>query len=399
MIYMVFFAYLIYAGLKIYISMQEIEFVKKARLKKEVILDKEGFLKAADYKIQTQKFDIISSFYEVLVFAFWIFFGLKYLQSFYTDESILNVVVAVDIFLVIGMLLSLPFDVYSTFVKDKKYGFSTIDKKTYIIDQVKSLVLSVVFGSLVIAIVSYIILNFTLWWFWSFILIFVIIIFINALYPTIIAPLFNKFKPLDDESLKESIVGLLKKAGLYSSGVFVVDASKRDNRLNAYFGGLGKSKRVVLYDTLIEKLSKNELLAVLGHELGHFKHKDILKNIAFMGSMIFVMFFIFGNLPQSLYHALGIKEGAFGLICMFLLLSPILSFIFMPLFGLLSRHAEYRADEYGSECQSKEALSSALMKLATENKSFPFSHKIFIAFYHTHPPLTKRLEALGVKFD
>ena len=149
-----------------------------------------------------------------------------------------------------------------------------------------------VFGSLVIWFLIWVIKVSALWWLWGFLGIFTLVILINVIYPTFIAPLFNKFSPLDEGELKDSIVSLMGKAGLVSSGIFTVDASKRDKRLNAYFGGLGKSKRVVLYDTLVEKLNKNELLAVLGHELGHFAHKDIFKNIGLMGVMLFVVFAI-----------------------------------------------------------------------------------------------------------
>jgi STE24 endopeptidase len=224
-------------------------------------------------------------------------------------------------------------------------------------------------------------------------------IVINVIYPTLIAPIFNKFTILKDEELKESIEKLLSSVGLKTDGVFTIDASKRDNRLNAYFGGLGKSKRVVLFDTLIEKLTKNELLAVLGHELGHFKHKDIIKNIAMIGTLLFIMFFIFGNLPQSLFDAIKIEKTPYSIIAMFLIFSPILSLFFMPLFGMVSRSNEYHADEFGAECESKEELASALMKLANENKSFPKSHPLFIFFYHSHPPLVERLKRLGVAID
>jgi STE24 endopeptidase len=152
---------------------------------------------------------------------------------------------------------------------------------------------------------------------------------------------------------------------------------------------------VVLFDTLLKKLNSNELLAVLGHELGHFKHKDILKNIALMALLLFALFALFGNLPSSVHEAFGIKGGAHSAIVIFLLLSSAISFFMMPVFGALSRRNEYKADEYGSECESKEALASALIKLADENKSFPRSHFLYIAFYHTHPPLIERLKALG----
>ena len=253
-----------------------------------------------------------------------------------------------------------------------------------------------IFGSLLVWLISWIMLSLPNWWIWGFVAIFAVVLFINMIYPTLIAPIFNKFTPLQDEDLKSSIEALLSKAGLKSSGVFSIDASKRDKRLNAYFGGLGKSKRVVLFDTLIQKLQKHELLAVLGHELGHFKHKDILKNIASSAVLLFIMFGLFGNLPASLFEALHVNNTPQMVIVLFFLLSPVISFIVMPLLSAMSRANEYAADEYGSECESKEALGSALMKLAGENKAFPLSSKLTIIFYHSHPELVQRLQRLGV---
>ncbi|MDR1007791.1 MAG: M48 family metallopeptidase [Campylobacteraceae bacterium] len=388
--------YLFYTLAKIYISVSEINFVLKAKNLSAIILSNENYQKAAEYKIVNEKFAIVSSFWDFALFLFWAVFGLKMLQSLViTSGGILQSTVFVFIFIAINFILSLPFDIYSVFVKDKRFGFSTIDIKTYVIDNIKSVAIFIIIGGLMISLVAWILSTFAFWWLWSFIAIFCVILFINMFYPTFIAPLFNKFTPINDSELKSSIETLMSKVGLKSSGIFMMDASKRDNRLNAYFGGLGKSKRVVLFDTLVKKLDKKELLAVLGHELGHFKHKDILKNIALMAVLLFILFVLFGNLPTALYEAFGLEKGAYSVIAIFLLLSSIASFIMMPLIGYLSRKNEYKADEYGSECESKEALISALMKLADENKSFPRSHRLFIVFYHTHPPLTERLKALG----
>jgi STE24 endopeptidase len=379
------------------ISVLEIGFVLRAKNFPPVILSNENYQKAAEYAIVSEKFDIIENLYSCAIFLIWILFGLNALEALCIKEGgVAENVIFVIAFIAINAILALPFDIYSKFVIDKKFGFSTIDVKTYVIDNIKSAALSIIFGSLIIALVSWIISSFALWWFWSFIAIFVIILFINMFYPTLIAPLFNKFTPLEDSELKNSIEVLMQKAGLKSSGIFTMDASKRDNRLNAYFGGLGKSKRVVLFDTLLKKLNKNELLAVLGHELGHFKHKDILKNITLVALEMFVLFAFFGNLPQSVYEAFQLKSGAHSVIVIFLILSSAISFFLMPIFGYLSRKNEYKADKYGSECESKEALASALIKLADENKSFPRSHFLYIFFYHTHPPLIERLKALGV---
>jgi STE24 endopeptidase len=383
--------------LKLYISASEIGFVSRAKNMPAVVLLNENYQKAAEYKIANEKFHVVSNIYDFALFLFWAAFGLKTLEAVcISDGGVFESVVFVMSFIAINYILTLPFDIYSTFVKDKKFGFSTIDAKTYAIDAVKSAAIFIVLGALLISLISWIISSFALWWLWSFAAIFAVVLFINMFYPTLIAPLFNKFTPLENSELKSSIEVLMDKAGLKSSGIFTMDASKRDNRLNAYFGGLGKSKRVVLFDTLLKKLNANELLAVLGHELGHFKHKDILKNIALTAALLFALFALFGNLPNSVYEAFGIQNGAYGAIVIFLLLSSAVSFFVMPILGLVSRKNEYKADEYGSECESKEALASALIKLADENKSFPRSHFLYIAFYHTHPPLIERLKALGV---
>jgi STE24 endopeptidase len=397
MIIFIITLYFLYFLAKIYISASEISFVSKAKNLPPVILSSENYQKAAEYKIANERFNILSNLYDYALFLFWIMFGLKALEAFFiTDGGVLQSVLFVMSFIAINFILSLPFDIYSTFVKDRKFGFSTIDAKTYILDNIKSAVIFIIVGGLIVALVSWIISSFSLWWLWSFGVIFAVVLFINMFYPTFIAPIFNKFTPLEEGALKDSIEVLMQKAGLKSSGIFTMDASKRDNRLNAYFGGLGKSKRVVLFDTLIKKLNQSELLAVLGHELGHFKHKDILKNIAATAGLLFILFALFGNLPNSVYEAVEIQNGAHSVIAIFLLLSSVVSFVVMPLFGLLSRKNEYKADEYGSECESKEALAGALIKLTDENKSFPRSHPLYIAFYHTHPPLVERLKALGV---
>lgn len=400
MIYALSILYFIYTITKIVISLAEIGFIKQKREKKAIILTPTNYQKAADYKMVNEELNIVSSLFDFVVAIFWIFGGLSFLEGFIVHENSLSEnILFVLIFIVINYILSLPFDIFNTFVKDKRFGFSTIDVKTYLLDQIKGGLIFLVAGSLVIGVISWIVMNLPFWWVWGFVVIMTVLVVINLIYPTIIAPLFNKFNPLADESLKSSIESLLKKAGLHSSGVFTIDASKRDKRLNAFFGGLGKSKRVVLYDTLIEKLGKSELLAVLGHELGHFKHKDIVKKIALMGGVLFAIFAIFGNIPTSIYEALHVKVEAYSIVSIFLLFSPILFFIVTPIIGIASRHDEYKADEYGSECESQEALSSALMKLADENKSFPYSHPLSIFFYHTHPPLVERLYALGVDVE
>jgi len=214
------------------------------------------------------------------------------------------------------------------------------------------------------------------------------------LMPTFMG-LFNKFTPIEEGELKTEITKLMDQAGLKSDGIFIMDASKRDSRLNAFFGGLGKTKRVVLFDTLREKLNTKELLAVLGHELGHFTHGDIWKNIGLMGLLLFIAFYLFGHLPDTLFTQMGVIPHAGVKIAMLLLLLPLVSFVFNPFMSFVSQHNEYAADAYGSKVGGQEHLVSALLKLVTENKSFPKSHPLVIFFYHTHPPVLERLKAMN----
>jgi len=389
--------YFIYIMSKVYISVMEVGYVAKAKHHTPVILTLKNYIKAADYKIAGQRIGMLSSLVDYMLFIFWIGFGLKWLDSaIMIDDMAMKSVVFILAFGTINYLVNLPFEIYQTFGLDKKFGFSNMNAKLFITDAIKGGVMFLLIGGLITWLISLIILNLENWWLWGFLLIFSLVLIINIIYPTLIAPLFNKFTILENNELNESIQTLLSSVGLKTEGVFTIDASKRDNRLNAYFGGLGKSKRVVLYDTLIEKLTKNELLAVLGHELGHFKHKDIIKNIVMTGLLLLAMFAIFGNLPSGLFDAVGIEKTPYAILAFFMLLSPIISFVYMPLFGMVSRRNEYHADEFGAECESPVDLANALQKLANENKSFPKSHPLFTFMYHTHPPLVERLKKLGM---
>jgi len=390
--------YCVYFAVNIYTAFMQVDYVKKAKKLPAVILNTAKYIQAADYTVEKQRIAMASAFYDFVLFFMWISFGLTTLNEFFIEYSgWQKAVLFVDSFIIINWILALPFDLYTTFKLDKKYGFSNITASLYIKDTVKSGILFLIFGSAVIAGIALIIENITTWWIWGFAFIFAVILLINMLYPVIRDKMFDKFESLKDKELEQKIEKLLDQVGFKSSGVFSVDASKRDNRLNAYFGGLGSTKRVVLFDTLIEKLTHNELLAVLGHELGHFKNGDIIKNIAIMGVVMFFFFALFGNLPQELFLQLNLNNDASAIIIVFMLFSPALSFFLMPLISLISRHNEYAADEFGSNMQSKEDLVSALLKLANENKSFPLSHPMYIFFYYSHPPLIERLNELGYK--
>ncbi len=392
--------YTLYVLISIYVSVMQIGYINQAKRKKAVLLSDAEFLKAGNYAVAKEKLSIVNSFVDYILFIAWISVGIAFLSNniFFENEAIMNVAIVMG-FIVINSIISLPFSYYEKFVLDEKFGFNKSTMGLYIKDTLISFVLTLVIGSLIVWGIYLIISSFTLWWVWSFIFIFGVIILINMLYPAFRATFFDKLTPLKDEELDSEIKRLMDKTGFVSSGVFVSDASKRDARLNAYFGGFGKAKRVVLFDTLIEKLTTKELLAVLGHELGHFAHGDIYKNIAMVGVMLFGMFAIFGNLPSSLYFELGISESPYLVMILLLLCMPVLGFIMMPIMGMVSRHNEYAADRMGSELGGPSGgveLANALKKLVTENKSFPLSHPLYIFFHYTHPPVLERLKELGM---
>ncbi|ANE35687.1 peptidase, M48 family [Campylobacter iguaniorum] len=388
--------YFIYTIYKVFLSLLQIGFVKQNLNKPAVILAQDDYQKAGLLALANEKLSVISSIYQMILLIIWSAWGAGYLQSIIAPNGIIwqNTLLVV-VFLVISALLNLPFDIYEKFIKDKKFGFSNLTPKLFILDTLKTLGLTVIFGGLVVYLI---LLCFAwlgeFWWIWAFWLSFGIILLVNLVYPTIIAPLFNKVSPLSDEELKEAINSLLQKCGFKSSGVFVVDASKRDKRLNAYFGGLGGTKRVVLFDTLIAKLSQSEIIAVLGHELGHFKHKDLIKNIAFMFVILFVIFGVFGNIPNSVYEALGLDSSGGSFFLVLFLYSPIISAIFEPLMSAFSRSHEFGADEFGASSGGAKNMISALKKLGEENRAFPISHPVYSFVYHSHPSLYERVKKL-----
>ena len=389
--------YGIYILMKIYISVMQAGFIAKAKDGKPILMMPSKFFKSGRYSLKKERIVIAEAFVEYILFIFWMGVGLHWLEAnIQVDDILLKSVLFIDIFFAINYIVTLPFTIYQKFVLDEEFGFNTSTISLFVKDQIKMALLFLVFGSLIVYIISWIILHVHNWWIWGFVFIFGVIILINAIYPTIIAPMFNKFTPLEDEELKKDIEDLMQKSGFSANGIYVMDSSKRDTRLNAYFGGLGKTKRVVLFDTLLKKLSKSELLAVLGHELGHFKHKDLYKNIVMLGVMFFALFYIFANLPASLYEQIGIDPKApYSVIAIFLLLSPVFFFFFMPLINFVSRKNEYAADRYGAKMGGKANLRNALLKLVEENSHFPLSHPLYIFFYYSHPPILERLKALG----
>lgn len=396
MLEIVMILYTVYTLIKVYISVMQIGYISEEKDKEAVLMASDKFRIAGEYAIKKERLGLVSLIVDYAMFVWWVTQGFAWLTTTIgVDNSVLDAVIFLFGFMAINYIIGLPFELYQTFELDKEYGFSKMTPKLYILDQLKSIAMFVVLGGGILFLLSWIVINVSSWWIWGFVLLFTIALVVNILYPTIIAPMFNKFSPMEESELKSDIEAMMDKVGLKSDGIFVMDASKRDSRLNAYFGGLGKTKRVVLFDTLLEKLTPKELLAVLGHELGHFSHGDIWKNIAMMGVLLFVSFFLLGNLPDELFLDMGVEHKAGVEIAMMMLLLPLVSFVFTPIMSFVSRHNEYGADEFGSQLGGKENLVSALIKLVDENKSFPKSHPLVVFFYYTHPPVLERLKELG----
>ncbi|HEC1541972.1 TPA: M48 family metallopeptidase [Campylobacter upsaliensis] len=379
------------------ISYLQIYFLEQEREKKAEILNEEEYKRAADIAIENEKFELFSNFYSLIINIAWLGFGFAYLKSLLISEnSKLENTLFLLVFLVITALFNLPLSIYNDFVKDKAQGFSNMSVSLFIKDSLKSLALLLIFGFAIIYVLllCYEFLG-ALWWLGAFAFSFCVILVINLIYPTLIAPLFNKMQKLDDENLLSKIENLMKQCGFSANGVYVIDASKRDKRLNAYFGGLFKSKRVVLFDTLLKALSEKELLAVLGHELGHFVHKDILKALISGALMLFILFFLFANLPEFFYTESGLEGVNVGVFALLLIFGSIFTSLVSPLLNLLSRKNEFAADLHGAKLSSKEDMKNALIALAKENKAFVKTSKIYTIFHLSHPSISERLKALS----
>ncbi|EHH4696039.1 M48 family metallopeptidase [Campylobacter upsaliensis] len=379
------------------ISYMQIRFLEKEREKKAEILSQEEYKRAADIAIENEKFELFSNFYSLIINIAWLGFGFAYLKSLLISEnSKLENTLFLLVFLVITALFNLPLSIYKDFVKNKAQGFSNMSVSLFIKDSLKSLALLLIFGFAIIYVLllCYEFLG-ALWWLGAFAFSFCVILVINLIYPTLIAPLFNKMQKLDDENLLSKIENLMKQCGFSANGVYVIDASKRDKRLNAYFGGLFKSKRVVLFDTLLKALGEKELLAVLGHELGHFVHKDILKALISGALMLFILFFLFANLPEFFYTQSGLEGVNAGVFALLLIFGSIFTSLVSPLLNLLSRKNEFAADLHGAKLSSKEDMKNALIALAKENKAFVKTSKIYTIFHLSHPSISERLKALS----
>ena len=362
--------------------------------------------KAADYTITKARFGLLEMAFGAAVLLGWTLLGgIDALNQAISRSALANYgslvpqLALLAAFAVIGGVLDLPFTLYSTFRIEERFGFNKMTFKLWFADLVKSTVVGLVIGLPIVALILWLMGSAgRLWWLWAWATWMAFNLLILVLYPTVIAPLFNKFKPLDDENLKARVTALMQRCGFAAKGLFVMDGSKRSAHANAYFTGFGAAKRVVFYDTLLKQLSPGEVDAVLAHELGHFKHKHIIKRIVGMFAMSLVGFALLGWLSSQVwfYFGLGVRPNITGAndalaLLLFMLVVPLFSFFVSPLFAQFSRKHEFEADAYAASQTDGADLSSALLKLYQDNASTLTPDPVFVKFYYSHPPASERL--------
>ena len=363
----------------------------------------EAHQKAADYTLAKTRFGMLElAWGAALVLVWTLLGGLSWLNQFlfqWMQPGLVQQVALLVSFGVLGALIDLPFTLYKTFVIEQRFGFNKITPKLWLQDMLKSLVVGAVLGLPLASLILWMMgATGAYWWLWTWCVWMGFNLLMLLLYPTLIAPWFNKFKPLENPELKDRVTQLMARCGFQSKGFFVMDGSKRSAHANAYFTGFGASKRVVFYDTLLEQLSPGEVDAVLAHELGHFKHRHILKRIVSMFAISLVGFALLGWLSSQTWFYIGLgvipnlrgANDALALI-LFMMVLPLFSTFIEPAMAQFSRKHEFEADAYAVAQTSGVDLSSALLKLYKDNASTLTPDPVYVKFYYSHPPASERL--------
>jgi STE24 endopeptidase len=372
----------------------------------------EAHQKAADYTCAKTRLSYANILLEaVLLLMLTLGGGLNILAIFwsnwFSDSLAHGMALILSTILLMGVV-EIPINYYRTFVIEKEFGFNKMTLTMFFVDLVKQTFLGVLFGAPLLFGVLWLMEEMGAnWWLYVWFMWMAFNLIILSIYPTWIAPLFNKFTPLDDPSLKNRIEQLMQKCGFKSSGLFVMDGSRRSSHGNAYFTGFGKTKRIVFFDTLLSHLSAPEIEAVLAHELGHFKRRHVIKRIAWTFSMSLLLLWVLGYLMQQdwFYQGLGVSTSseiwaaasspptAMALLLFFMVM-PTFTFLFQPLSSLYSRKHEFEADEYAAEKASASDLTQALVKLYQDNAATLTPDPLHSAFYDSHPPAAVRIARL-----
>ncbi len=369
----------------------------------------EAHQKAADYTVVRSRFGLLNlAFSSAILLGWTLLGGLDLLNAWIYEATAqrfgpmayqLSLLIA---FVLIGSLLDLPWELYNTFNIEQRFGFNRLTWKLYLNDALKGMVVGLVIGLPIAALILWLMgAAGRFWWLWAWGTWMGFNLLILVLYPTVIAPLFNKFEPLPDEALKNRVEGLMARCGFAAKGLFVMDGSRRSAHGNAYFTGFGPAKRVVFFDTLLARLNGPEVEAVLAHELGHFKHKHVLKRMVTMFAISLAGFALLGWLSSQpgFYLAFAVRPNmaapndALALL-LFMLVVPVFGFFFTPLGSLMSRRDEFQADAYACTHARGSDLASALLKLHEDNAGTLTPDPVFARFYYSHPPASERLGAI-----
>ena len=372
--------------------------------------------RAADYTIAKLRFGLLELALAAAVLLAWTLLGgLDWLNSLLLDtlgpRPLLQPLALLVVFAAINALIELPVSLYQTFVIEERFGFNKMTLRLWLGDLLKSTLVSFVIGVPLAALVLWLMqATGSLWWLWTWALWMGFSLLMLVIYPTVIAPLFNKFQPLQDESLTERVTQLMARCGFAAKGLFVMDGSRRSAHANAYFTGFGAAKRVVFFDTLLQQLTPPEVEAVLAHELGHFKHKHIIKRIAGLFAASLAGLALLGWLSQQawFYAGLGVAPNlppAMGgavpnhalALLLFMLAVPLFTFFLSPLMAQLSRKHEFEADAYAASQANAQDLSNALVKLYKDNASTLTPDPLYVRFYYSHPPASERIARMGAQ--
>lgn len=364
----------------------------------------EAHQKAADYSSTKTRLVLIEVVVQaLLLLAFTLGGGLQWLdniwQNIIQSHDIIRGALVICSAMLISALIDIPFEYYKTFSVDEKFGFNKMTRAMFFSDLVKHSIVGLALGAPILFAALWLMQGAgQYWWFYLWVVWSLFNIVMLAVYPTFIAPLFNKFTPLADENLKSRIEALLIKCGFKSQGLFVMDGSARSSHGNAYFTGFGSSKRVVFFDTLLSRLNTEEIEAVLAHELGHFKHHHVIKRIAMMFFASFLGLALLGWLMNQtwFYNGLGVTTVSNHMaLILFLLVSPVFMFILRPFMASYSRKNEFEADDYAAKHANANHLVEALVKLYRDNASTLTPDPLHSAFYDSHPPASMRIAKLA----
>jgi STE24 endopeptidase len=366
------------------------------------IYDAEKYRKSQDYaKVKTRFSAFVASFSLLAMMLMLFLNGFAFLDNFvrrFTENPILMSLLFFGILGFAADILSTPFSVYNTFHIEEKFGFNKTTPLTFFFDKLKGWLLAAVIGGGLLSLIVWIYES-TGEWFWliAWGVVAAFMVFMSMFYSNLIVPLFNKQTPLEQGELRQAIESFADKTGFKLNNIFIIDGSKRSSKANAYFSGLGPKKRIVLYDTLIKEHTTDELLAVLAHEIGHYKKKHTIVGLIISllqsGLMFYILSLFIGN--PVLSESLGAEQGSFHLeILAFAILYSPLNLILGLVFNFVSRKNEFAADNFSGEHYDAGALATALKKLSINNLSNLRPHPLYVFFYYSHPPLLKRLEAL-----